>query len=367
MKATLMTELTVEHLIKQFTLGRKQQITAVDDVSFKLKRGGNLAIIGPSGSGKTSLLRMIAGLDAPDSGMVLYDGVPLDEIPREDRGIGMVFQNYALIPAWDSEHNIGFFLRLRKREAEVPARVQQVSSITGVGIEHLMQKFPRQLSGGEKQRVAIARAFARDLKLLIFDEPFANLDAKLRTTARLEARRLLSEYPVTTLYVTHDQQEASLMSDRVMIMREGHVEQVGSYQHLYYHPLNLFVAEFVGVPLINLFPGHAREGNWYNEIFGGFKIPVEVSDGAPITLGIRAEYINLGGEIPLRITAVTPFFAERYTLLEGFIGDVESRVRVPFDASYRVGDTLQCRLDPQQLLFFDTRSGERLGDPELAR
>ncbi|MCA9914171.1 MAG: ABC transporter ATP-binding protein [Anaerolineae bacterium] len=339
----------------------------MDDVSFKVKGGGSLAIIGPSGSGKTTLLRMIAGLDTPDSGAVLYNGVPLDEIPREDRGIGMVFQNYALIPAWDSEQNIGFFLRLRKRSAEVPARVQQVSKITGVGIEHLMQKFPRQLSGGEKQRVAIARAFARDLKLLIFDEPFANLDAKLRTTARMEARRLLSEYPVTTLYVTHDQQEASLMSERVMIMRDGHIEQVGSYQHLYYHPVNLFVAEFVGVPITNLYPGYAREGRWYNEIFGGYEIPVEVPDGTPITLGIRAEFISPGGSIPLTITAVTPFFAERYTLLEGFIGDVESRVRIPMSNEIRVGDTVRCDFDSDHLLFFDTRSGERLGDPVLAR
>lgn len=362
-----MTDITVEHLTKQFSTGRNKQITAVDDVSFKVKGGGNLAVIGPSGSGKTSLLRMVAGLDAPDSGIVLYDGVPLDEIPREERGIGMVFQNYALIPSWDSEHNIGFFLRLRRRESEVPARVQQVSKITGVGIEHLMRKFPRQLSGGEKQRVAIARAFARDLKLLIFDEPFANLDAKLRTTARLEARRLLSEYPVTTLYVTHDQQEASLMSERVMILREGHIEQVGSYQHLYYHPVNLFVAEFVGVPITNLYPGHARDGYWYNAIFGGFKIPVDVPDGAAITLGIRAEFIKLDGEIPLTVTAVTPFFAERYTLLEGLIGDVESRVRIPISDEVRVGDTLRCRFDSQHLLFFDSHSGERLGDPELAR
>ncbi len=360
-----MTDITVAHLIKQFPLKRGKMLTAVDDVSFKVKTGGNLAIIGPSGSGKTTLLRMIAGLDEPDHGEILYNDIPLEDIPREDRGIGMVFQHFALIPTWDSEHNIGFFLRLRRREREVPARVHQVSKITGVGIEHLMQKYPRQLSGGEKQRVAIARAFARDLKLLIFDEPFANLDAKLRTTARLEARRLLSEFPVTTIYVTHDQQEASLMSERVMIMREGHIEQVGSYQHLYHHPTNLFVASFIGVPAINLFPGYAREGRWHSEHFGGFPLPFEVSDGTPITLGIRAEHIHLGGDIPLRITSVTPYFAERYILLEGSMAGIESRVRAEVGTEYRAGDTLGCRIEAKQAMYFDTRSGDHLGDPLL--
>jgi len=361
-----MTDITVEHLTKQYPLKKGEMLTAVDDVSFKVKTGGNLAIIGPSGSGKTSLLRMVAGLDLPTAGEILYNGTPLEEIRREDRGIGMVFQNFALIPAWDSEHNIGFFLRLRKRENEVPARVQQVSTITGVGIEHLLHKYPRQLSGGEKQRVAIARAFARDLKLLIFDEPFANLDAKLRTTARLEARRLLSEFPVTTLYVSHDQQEASLMSERVMILREGHIEQVGSYQHLYYHPANLFVAEFVGVPIMNLYPGYAREGRWHGEHFGGYVLPVEASDGMPITLGIRAEYVYIGGEIPFQITAVTPYYAERYILLEGMVTGMESRIRAEVGTDYRAGDTIGCHFDEAELMYFDTRTGERLGDPVLA-
>src|SRR5690606_10321147 len=175
--------------------------------------------------------------------------------------------------------------------------VEQISKITGFGIEKLMGKFPRQLSGGEKQRVAIARAFARDLKLLLFDEPFANLDAKLRQQARIEARRLLNNYPVTTVYVTHDQQEAELMSNRLVLMKNGRIVQVGSYRSLYDTPANIFVAEFIGVPTINLFEGVIRDGRWYGDDFGGFVVPMAVPEGKEVKLGIRPEHMTLNGDI----------------------------------------------------------------------
>ena len=159
---------TVENVSKRFTVNGKNEedVLAVDDVSLKISSGGAVAILGPSGSGKTTLLRIIAGLDNPDSGHVYYDEQELSLIRHEDRGIGMVFQSWALIPHWKAERSVGFFLKLRKREQEVPERVRMVSKMTGVDIGHLMDKFPKHLSGGEKQRVAIARAFARDLRLL---------------------------------------------------------------------------------------------------------------------------------------------------------------------------------------------------------
>lgn len=355
-----MTTITVEHVSKRFKLKNGKYVQAVDDVSLKISEGGSIAIVGPSGCGKTTLLRMIAGLDEPDSGRVLYNDDPINFMPIGERGIGMVFQNYALMPQWDAEHNIGFFLRIRKREQEIPERVHQVSKITGVNIDYLMKKFPKHLSGGEKQRVAIARAFARDLQLLLFDEPFANLDAKFRQEARLEARRLLTKFPVTTVYVTHDQQEASIMSDRIVIMREGHIEQVGSYQSLYEDPDNIFVAEFIGVPTINLFKGIVQDGRWYGENFGGLRLPALLPDNMPATLGIRAQHIQLGGDVSAKITDVTPYFAERFILLDVAQGEETWQMQMPFDSQFAKGETIHCQLDSGYALFFDTQTGQRI-------
>ena len=345
---------------KQFMLKNKQVVQAVDDVSLKVSEGGSIAIIGPSGCGKTTLLRMIAGLESPDSGRVLYNDEPLAEMSKKDRGIGMVFQDYALIPQWDSEGNIGFFLRLRGRQREVPERVRQISKITGVGIEDLMKKFPKHLSGGEKQRVAIARAFARDLKLLLFDEPFANLDAKLRQQARFEARRLLTQYPVTTIYVTHDQQEASMMSDRVVLMENGKIIQVGSYSSLYNSPVNIFVAGFIGVPTMNLFKGTIREGRWYGADFGNFTIPMDDINHVEITCGIRPEHIRLDGEIEVRIIKSTPYYAEGFLLLDVSSGQEIWEIQVPLDSKLSPGDKLTIGFPHKHIHYFDTLTGERL-------
>lgn len=355
-----MTTITVEHVSKKFELRDNEIVQAVDDVSLKISEGGSIAIIGPSGCGKTTLLRMIAGLESPDSGRVLYDDAPIQEMSNETRGIGMVFQNYALMPQWDSEENIGFFLRLRKREREVPERVKQISKITGFGIEKLMDKRPRQLSGGEKQRVAIARAFARDLKLLIFDEPFANLDAKLRQQARFEARRLLNKYPVTTLYVTHDQQEASAMSDRLVLMKAGRIVQVGSYQSLYDAPSTIFVAEFIGVPTMNLFEGIIRDGRWYGDDFGGFAPPMTLSEGQLITLGIRPEHMRLNGDIQAKIKTSMPYYAERFTLLEVITGKKIWEIQVPENFATQAGDSISVDFMNDKRHYFDTNTGDCL-------
>jgi multiple sugar transport system ATP-binding protein len=355
-----MTTITLEHLSKGFKLKDGRLVQAVNDLSFKLSEGGSMAIVGPSGCGKTTLLRMIAGLESPDSGRVLYNDEPIGEMPETERGIGMVFQNFALMPQWDAEHNIGFFLRLRKREREVPERVKQVSKITGVGIEHLMDKFPRHLSGGEKQRVAIARAFARDLKLLLFDEPFANLDAKFRQTARLEARRLLNSFPVTTVYVTHDQQEASMMSDRVMVMNDGQIVQVGDYQTLYENPINTFVAEFVGVPTINLLKGKIRDGKWYGENFGGFPLPSLVPDGTELILGIRPQHLHLGGEIEARVQQSTPYYGEKVHILDLVAGEESFQMQVELDNPILKGEKVHCQIDPSKVLFFEAKTRGRL-------
>lgn len=358
-----MTSITVEHVSRQYPPPRPGEppLMAVHDVSLKVSEGGCLALLGPTGCGKTTLLKIIAGLDRPDTGQVLYNHIPLEEVPVRDRGIGMVFQDYALIPNRKSEYSVGFFLRLRHREQEVPQRVRDVSQITGVGIEHLMERQPRTLSGGEKQRVAIARAFARDLNLLLLDEPFGSLDAKLRTSARVELKRLMNEYPVTTVMVTHDQQEASALADGIAIMRDGRIVQVGTYDYLYENPLNQFVAEFIGVPTINIFTGQVVSGLWQGAYFGGYPVPRELPDGTPLVLGLRSEHIHLDTQgIPAVIEDITPHYSERFTVLEVQHGEEHWQLKVPLEHGLRRGETIHCRLDASHALYFNAVTGENL-------
>jgi ABC-type sugar transport system ATPase subunit len=357
------TEITIENISRRFIANnpQKSEIQAVCDVSLKIKSGGSLALLGPTGCGKTTLLRLIAGLDTPTNGEVLYDGMRLEEVPLQERGIGMVFQDYALIPHWEAEKTISFFLRLRHREREVPERVRRVSKITGVGIETLMDKLPRQMSGGEKQRVAIARAFARDLQVLLLDEPFASLDAKFRASARIELKRLLQEFPVTTIMVTHDQQEAASLVERIALMREGSIEQTGPYRHLHDHPRNIFVAQFIGVPTMNRLEGVARGGKWYGKHFGGYVIPADVHDETPITLGIRADAIHATSSgVSGKIDLIEMHFAERYTLLTVSSGDEHWQMQTELNPDYKIGDTIQCQLQPAHALYFNTHTGEYL-------
>jgi len=359
------TVITLEHVSKRFeqtVLAARQTITAVDNISLKIPSGDVLAILGPSGCGKSTLLRLVAGIIAPDSGRVLYDNVSLNDIPLRERGIGMVFQEGALIPHWEARRSVGFFLSLRKREHEVPERVRQISKITGIGLDDLLERRPSHLSGGERQRVAIARALTRDMRVLLFDEPFANLDAKLRAEARVELKRLLNEFPITSIYVTHDQIEAVALSHRIAVMRAGRLEQMGTYQQLYRSPLNLFVATFVGTPSINLFEGRVENGHWQGENFGGYPVRTDLPDGAHVTMGVRPEFVHLASEgIPGVVDSVMPFFAERYQLVTVHLGKENWSLTVPLDERIELGSTIYCTLDTNALLYFDTERGTRIG------
>ncbi len=360
-----MTTVIVERVTKKFVQddGDAGSVAvAVDDVSLRIYPGETLALLGPSGCGKTTLLRLIAGLETPDSGTVLYDNVPLDEIPHEERGVGMVFQEDALMPHWVSRLNIDFFLRLRRREEELPERLLRISEITGIDIDHLLDRFPDQLSGGERQRVSIARALARDLEILLCDEPFASLDAAYRSKARLELKRLLSEFSVTTVYVTHDQLEAMALADRIAVMNEGRIEQIGTYRQLYETPQSIVVATFVGVPTINLFTGQAVGGKWHGENFGGYPIRHDLPSNSPITMGIRPEYIHLAGDgVPGVVDEVTKFFSERHQLVDVHLGGEEWTLQIPLDVTVHHGDTIYSAIDPAGLLYFDPATGARIG------
>jgi multiple sugar transport system ATP-binding protein len=357
-----MTTITLDNVFKYFNQPGGKRMAAVDNVSLNIPSGDVLAILGPSGCGKTTLLRLIAGTEKPDRGRVLYDRVDLKAIDLMDRGIGMVFQEHALIPHWETGKSVGLFLSLRHREHELPERVLQVSKITGIGLEKLLDRRPAQLSGGEQQRVAIARALARDMRVLLFDEPFANLDAKLRAEARVELKRLLNEFPTTAIYVTHDQHEAAALSHRIAVMRAGKIEQSGTYQQLYSSPVNRFVAEFIGTPNINMFNGQVRDGKWWGETFGGYPVRSDLEDGAQVTVGIRPEYMNLDSEgVPGVVDAVTPFFAERYQLIEVWLGSDRWSLKTPLQEQIEVGSTIYSVLDPEEILYFNTYTGQRIG------
>jgi len=359
-----MTRLTLEHINKRYTQtdGITGPVNAVDNISLNMPTGEVLAILGPSGCGKSTLLRIIAGLIEPDSGRVLYDNTPLKDIPIEDRGIGMVFQEGALIPHWEAKRSVSFFLRLRQRESEVPEKVKQVSKITGIGLDQLLEKRPRQLSGGEKQRVSIARALTRDLRVLLFDEPFANIDGKLRNEARVELKRLLNQFPVTSIYVTHDQTEAIALSKRIAVMREGRFEQVGTYQQLYDTPINVFVATFIGTPTINLFDGYVESDRWYGENFGGFPIRSGLPDKMRVTLGVRPQHVHLvDGGVAGVVDQVTPYLGERYQLLEVWLGKDRWQLTIPLDQQVEVGRTIYCGIDLDYIHYFDTQTGTRIG------
>lgn len=367
-----MTTITLDHVTKIYRPPSEDhpQTVSINDFSLRIHPGEVLVLMGPSGCGKTTLLKMIAGLIKPDSGQVLYDNVPLSEVDRANRRIGMVFQDNALMPHWDSRQNIGFYLQLRNREDELDARLERISMITGFSLALLLDRKPGQLSGGEKQRVAIARALARDLNVLLCDEPFSNLDAKLRSSARVELRKLLNEFPVTTVYATHDQVEAMSLATRIVLMRQGQIEQVGTYQHLYRTPRTLFAATFVGTPSINLFEGTVREGRWWGENFGGLPIRSDLPDSSPITLGIRPENLHIvshdapgdpGLRSPAVVERVVPLFAERSQLVDLHLAGERWSLLTDIDEKVEVGSTIHCDLDADGLLFFDSESGLRIG------
>lgn len=359
-----MTTITLKDVSKTFhdKSSKLTPVLAIKDFNLHVQSGESVVLLGPSGCGKTTLLRLIAGLEEPDRGKVYHNDTPLESIGVEHRGIGMVFQNYVLIPHWESRRTVGFFLRLRKREEEVPEHVKTVSNITGVDIENLMGKFPRNLSGGEKQRVSIARAFARDLQLLLFDEPFANLDAKFRTQARVELKRLINQFKVTLIYVTHDQVEAMSIGDRIVVLDAGRIVQQGTYEQLHDDPDNLFIAEFIGTPTINTFWGRIEDGLWDGSYMGRAKVPQVLRDGTEVIVAIRPEHILLTDEtgIPAVIDRVTPFFAEKYQLLEVWLRKRRWNIQVPLDAQFEVGETVHCMLDWSHAFFFKAETGQRI-------
>jgi ABC-type sugar transport system ATPase subunit len=338
------------------------RINALDDLSLTIRAGETLGIIGPSGCGKTTLLKVIAGLLRPDSGEILYDGVPLQEIPMTERGIGMVFQNYALYPHLAARDNIGFYDLIRKQPEKIPERIQQIVKIMGVDIRNLLSRKPPTLSGGEQQRIAVARCLARDPKVFLFDEPLSNLDAQLRVETRVQLHRLLRHYQITSVYVTHDQTEAVALADRIAIMRAGNIEQIGSFHALYDTPRSAFVAEFFGTPPMNLFAGHVWGDTWEGRGFSVNPLRPGLRQGQAILLGIRPEHIQIADSgIPAVVEYVEPILTQSRQFIYTTIRGQRCVISTGLDTAASREDSICLQFPSENLYFFDQKTGARIG------
>ncbi|TAK24795.1 MAG: ATP-binding cassette domain-containing protein [Chloroflexota bacterium] len=335
-------------------------IRALDAIDLTIEDGETVSVIGPSGCGKSTLLRVIAGLEAAESGVVRYDGADMTDVQPGDRGIGMVFQNYALYPHMEARNNLAFFFRIRKREMEIDDRVKITSEIMGVNFDQLLDRKPKTLSGGQQQRVAIARCIVRDPKLFLFDEPLSNLDAKLRMRTRVEVKRLLNRFKITAVYVTHDQIEALALADRVAVMRLGRIEQVGPYNEVYRRPVNAFVAGFVGSPPASFLSVQVADGILRGDgiaVSLGAAAMSRLSIGQRVLLGVRPEHVTLDdadrGFTGL-VEVVEPMVAERAQLVHARVaGGAEIVARIDGDVAVMRGDRVPLRVSADAAMLFD--------------
>ncbi|MBN4096387.1 sn-glycerol-3-phosphate ABC transporter ATP-binding protein UgpC [Methylobacterium sp. OT2] len=330
-------------------------------VSVDIRDGEFVILVGPSGCGKSTLLRMIAGLENISGGEIRIGERVVNDVPPKERDIAMVFQNYALYPHLTVRENMAFSMRIRKAPAsEIDLRVNKAAQI--LGLAPLLDRYPRQLSGGQRQRVAMGRAIVRDPQVFLFDEPLSNLDAKLRVAMRTEIKELHQRLKTTTIYVTHDQIEAMTMADRIVVMHDGVVEQIGPPLELYDRPDNLFVAGFIGSPAMNFMPGKVRaNGRLTFTTETGLSIPLTDApsgvDGRPLILGVRPEHFDLAPEgIAAEVVVVEPTGSE--TMLAVRAGGQDLTCVLRERVRERPGETISLR--PNRVHFFDAETGRRL-------
>jgi multiple sugar transport system ATP-binding protein len=339
------------------------KVKVIHGLGFDIADGEFVVLVGPSGCGKSTLLRMLAGLEEITGGEILIDGKVVNDLESKDRDIAMVFQSYALYPHMTVRENMGFSLRLRNADkATTDQRVAKASSI--LNLDPLLDRFPRELSGGQRQRVAMGRAIVRDPKVFLFDEPLSNLDAKLRVAMRAEIKALHQRLKTTTVYVTHDQIEAMTMADRIVVMHDGIVEQIGTPLELFDRPGNLFVAQFIGSPSMNVLRGQLRSGSV--EALGA-RWPVTAGigkEGQDVHYGIRPTDLVLGSQgVPAKVVVVEPTGAETELLVEVGQGDAAQRLVVVMHGrtAAQPDDLVHLSLDPAKAHIFDANGGARLG------
>ncbi len=339
-------------------------LEVVHGVDLDIAKGEFIVLVGPSGCGKSTILRMVAGLEEVTSGEILIDGAVVNERDPKDRDIAMVFQDYALYPHMSVAENMGFSLAYRGvRKAEIARRVAEAAAMLDVA--HLLQRRPRELSGGQRQRVAMGRAMVRDPKVFLFDEPLSNLDAKLRVQMRTEIKKLRDRLRATTIYVTHDQVEAMTLADRIVVLRGGHIEQVGTPEEIYDRPASAFVAGFMGAPAMNLLP--VRIAGTEAMLPDGTRLPLRAPPSAgEALLGLRPERLAwlppdaapAGAELTGRAAVVEPLGAETLVTLD--IGGHELHARVPPRSVRAAGEQVRLAVDPADLHLFSHDGGQRL-------
>jgi multiple sugar transport system ATP-binding protein len=352
-------EVVLEGVRKQFVSerGRPAPAAALDGISFAVDRGEIVVVVGPSGCGKSTALRIVAGLEQPDAGTVAIAGRPMAGVPPQERDVAMVFQGYALYPQMTAREIMEFPLKMRGVSAEQRAR-QVAEAAALLRIDALLDRRPGQLSGGERQRVAMGRAIVRKPRVFLFDEPLSNLDASLRGDIRLEIGQLVRRLGATALYVTHDHVEAMTLADRIAVMREGRLLQLGTPRELYDRPATSFVGAFLGSPRMNLIPGRVEAES---VVAGPFRLPRPAGAlPAHLEVGVRPEHVILGNEGErAEVVAVEPLGAETHVVVRAGSHDVRAIAR-GFDAHHR-GEIVFVRADPRNALLFDADGkGDRI-------
>jgi multiple sugar transport system ATP-binding protein len=351
------------------------QVDILKDITVSIEPGDFLVLVGPSGCGKSTLLNCIGGLTEVTSGQIQIDGRDVTHADPANRDIAMVFQSYALFPNMSVEKNIGFGLEVRKvPEAERAPKVQQVADLLKIG--HLLDRPPAQLSGGQRQRVAMGHALVRDPKLFLFDEPLSNLDAKLRVTMRTEIKRLHQRLDASIIYVTHDQIEAMTLATKIVVMKDGIIQQVGTPREIYDQPVNTFVADFMGSPAMNIMLANVRldAGQARIEIAREDQPPLALLDKTPppglldglVLLGLRPEALSdvqsrartADQQANCLLDVVEPAGSDTYAVIQ--MGGTEVTARLHGDVDAASGDTLPIAFDLSKVSYFDPASGERL-------
>jgi len=350
-----MAQVSVSQLKKSYN-----KTDVIHGIDFDVAHGEFVALVGPSGCGKSTLLRMVAGLEDITGGTISIGGRVVNNVAPKERDIAMVFQNYALYPHMSVARNMGFSLYLRGgQKAEIARRVEEAARM--LGLSDYLERLPGQLSGGQRQRVAMGRAIVRQPSVFLFDEPLSNLDAALRVQMRADIRDLHDRLGSTSIFVTHDQVEAMTMSDRIIVLRNGRLEQQGSPLDLYDRPDNVFVAGFIGSPAMNLLPGMAGEGRV--ALADGVSVPVESAAVGPVTWGIRPEHLDWAAQAGEGVLSGKVIGLERTGSADLLIAECAGRrVSALFQERHPVarGSVVHLRPRRAQAHLFDGQTGERL-------
>lgn len=364
-----MSKIELKNVYKHFD----KKVTAVSDFNLTVDDGEFIVLVGPSGCGKSTVLRMIAGLEEISSGEFYIDGKLMNDVPPKSRDIAMVFQNYALYPHMTVFDNMAFGLKIRKfKKDEIKKRVEEAAEI--LGLEELLHRKPKALSGGQRQRVALGRSIVRDPKLFLMDEPLSNLDAKLRFQMRAEIAKLHQRLKTTSIYVTHDQTEAMTMASRIIIMKDGVIQQIGTPKVVYDNPENTFVGGFIGSPSMNFFEGKIEDGQFVTD---NIRINVPEEKMAylreqgyaekELMMGIRPEHIHLqtgeekaGQSNPILSKIIVSELTGAHTLLYSMLGTQEMIAEVESRTYVSPGDNVNLTFDMNCVHFFDKETGGRI-------